>query len=310
MHNDPVLSAIMGIWGLLILASLGVFALTRIKPQKDYTELARRTKSWWVMIGIFTGAMLSGQTASLWLLGFISFLALKEYFSVIPTRRTDRRVLFWAYLAIPVQYYWASMAWYGMFVVFIPIYMFLLIAGRMLLTKRTDGFLNAAGTVHWGLMTTVFFLSHTGYLLILPTRESSPTGGSGLLLYLVFLTQFNDVAQYVWGKLFGKHKITPVVSPKKTWEGFLGGITTTALIAMCIAPFLTPFGAGMAFCSGLLIGVSGFLGDIIISAVKRDIGVKDMGAMIPGHGGIMDRVDSLTFTAPQFFYFTCYFYGY
>ena len=310
MNNTPILTALIGVWVLLFMASLAVFALTKFKPEKDFKELVLRTKSWWAMIAVFTFAMLTSRTVSLCFLGFVSFLALKEFFSMIPTRRADRRVLFWAYLAVPVQYYWAGIAWYGMFIVFIPVYMFFIIATRTLLTQKTEGFLKAVGTIHWGLMITVFSLSHAAYLLMLPTKSISPAGGAGFLLFLVFLTQLNDVAQYIWGKLFGKRPIIPAISPKKTWEGFIGGVLTTMAAAALIAPYITPFDIIKSLSAGFLIAVTGFLGDVIISAVKRDIGVKDTGTLIPGHGGILDRIDSLTFTAPQFFYFICYFYGY
>jgi phosphatidate cytidylyltransferase len=242
----------------------------------------------------------------------MSFLALKEYFSMIPTRRADRRVLFWAYLAVPVQYYWAATEWYGMFIIFIPVYMFLLIAMRLVLTQQTEGFLKSAGTIHWGLMVTVFSLSHLGFLLVLPLREgvgSAVISGASLLLYLAFLTQLNDVAQYVWGKMFGKRPILPLVSPKKTWEGFLGGVLTSMVMSAIVAPLLTPFSLPVALAVGALVSLFGFIGDVTISAIKRDLGVKDTGSTIPGHGGIMDRVDSLTFTAPLFFHFVRYFYG-
>ena len=305
-----IVYSLAAVWALLIVATILVLILAALKPQKDYTELKLRTRSWWFMIAIFTGAIVIRHYAALYLFGFISFLALKEYFSMIPTRRADRRVLFWAYLAIPLQYYWAGISWYGMFIVFIPVYMFLVIATRMLLTQKTEGFLKAVGTIHWGLMTTVFSLSHAAYLLMLPARPVSPTGGAGMLIFLVVLTQFNDVAQYTWGKLFGRIPIVPAISPKKTWAGFLGGIVTSMGAAALIAPYLTPLSTPMAVAAGGLIAVTGFIGDVIISAIKRDIGVKDSGNLIPGHGGIMDRMDSLTFTAPQFFYFMCYFYGY
>ena len=179
----------------------------------------------------------------------------------------------------------------------------------MIITQQTEGFLKAAGTIHWGLMTCVFSLSHAAFLLMLPdTSSQNDAGGAGLLFFLIFLAQFNDVAQYVWGKLLGKHKILPIVSPKKTWEGLIGGILTTTVIAMLIAPYLTPFTTLYALAAGLIISVFGFIGDVCISAVKRDIGVKDFGSLIPGHGGILDRIDSLTFTAPLFFHFTWYFY--
>jgi phosphatidate cytidylyltransferase len=250
--------------------------------------------------------MALSPTLSLIFLAFVSFLALKEYLSLIPTRRADRRVLFWAYLAIPAQFYWVATGWYGMFIIFIPVYLFLLLPMRMVLIGETAGFLRAAGSLHWGLMLTVFNLSHMAFLLVLPKEINPAGGGAGLVLFLMFLTQFNDVAQYVWGKLFGKHKIIPKVSPKKTWEGFLGGIATTTLAAWALAPHLTPLVGWEGAAAGLLIGLAGFVGDVNISALKRDLGIKDSGSLIPGHGGILDRVDSLTFTAPLFFHFLYY----
>lgn len=298
--------ALAGIFALLILASLVVWAMRRARPDKDYSELAARMRSWWVMVGVFAAAMALSTTLSLVFLAFVSFLALKEYLSLIPTRRADRRVLFWAYLAIPFQFYWIAQGWYGMFIIFIPVYLFLFLPLRMVLVGETAGFLRAAGTLHWGLMMTVFNLSHMAYLLALPEARNPAGGGAGLVLFLMFLTQFNDVAQYVWGKTLGRHKIIPKVSPKKTWEGFLGGVATTTLLAWGLAPLLTPLAGWQAPVAGLLIGVSGYLGDVTISALKRDLGIKDSGSLIPGHGGILDRVDSLTFTAPLFFHYLYY----
>ena len=312
MHSDAprqVIEALEGTWFLLLLASLAVYILKKRRPHKNYSELVLRTKSWWAIIAIFSACLLASRAVALSFLAFVSFLAFKEFVSLIPTRRADRRVLFWAYLAIPAQYYLADVAWYGMFIIFIPVFMFLFIAFRMIIAQSTAGFLKSASSIHWGLMTCVFSISHMGYLLVLPKiNVGGSVGGAGLLLYLVFLTQFNDVAQYCWGKTFGKNKVLPIVSPKKTWEGLVGGVLTTVVAALALAPFLTPFDRPDALLAGLIIGVFGFVGDVSISALKRDIGVKDMGSMIPGHGGIMDRIDSLTFTAPLFFHFTYYLY--
>jgi len=196
-----------------------------------------------------------------------------------------------------------AMEWYGMFIVFIPVYMLILLPVRMVLIGQTEGFLKAAGTLHWGLMMTVFSLSHLAYLLRLP---GEPAGGPGLVLYLVVLTELSDVAQYVTGKLFGRHRVTPTVSPKKTYEGLFGGLATTLVLAVALGGLLTPLTRSEAVAAGALIGLGGFLGDVTISAVKRDLGVKDSGTLLPGHGGILDRVDSLTFTAPLFFHFIRY----
>lgn len=306
--DQSVLFSLGGLFGLLILASLINFLLKKTHPQKNYDELSQRIHSWWVMVIIFTLAMVLNRNISLTFFAFISFLALKEFFSIIPTRRADRRVLFWCYLSIPFQYYWISLEWYGIFIIFIPVYMFLLLPMRMVTIGETKNFLRAAGTIHWGLMTLVFSISHVAYLLVLPSTELHKAGGAGLVLFLVFLTQFNDVSQYIWGKIFGKHKIIPKVSPNKTWEGLIGGLLTTVTLSVLLSSVLTPLSTQLAIVAGLIISIAGFIGDVTISALKRDIGVKDSGSLLPGHGGILDRIDSLTYTAPLFFHFIYYIY--
>ncbi len=304
--KPTLLWASAGVVLLLIIGTVIIAFLTHRSPKKNFSELRARLRSWWWMAGIFILSMLIDKIMTLFLLGFLSFLALKEYLSLIPTRRADRRVLFWTYLAILAQYYWVGIAWYGVFIIFIPVYMFLFLPIRMILIGETEGFLKAAGTLHWGLMTTVFCLSHAAYLLVLPEEVNPAAGGAGLLLFLVFLTEFNDILQYIWGKLLGKHKIIPKVSPNKTWEGFLGGLVTTTLIAVLLAPWLTPLNLWQSGLAGILIATAGFFGDVSISAIKRDLGIKDSSNFLPGHGGILDRVDSLTYTAPLFFHFIYY----
>lgn len=298
-----------GILGLLIVSSIVAFILTISKKDKDFTELNARIKSWWVMAAVFLLAILVNHTVSLFFLAFLCYLALKEYLSLIPTNRAHRKILFWAYLAIPIQFYWIYIGWYGMFIVFIPVYLFLFLPIQMILIGENKGFLRTMGSVHWGLMIMVFGLSHLAYLLVLPgTSNLEAAGGAGLVLYLVILTQCNDVAQFIWGKMLGKHKVIPKVSPNKTWEGLLGGVATTVLLSYLLAPLLTPLTLGGALFAGFLIGVTGFIGDVNISSLKRDLNIKDTGKTIPGHGGILDRVDSLTYTAPLFFHFIRYFY--
>ena len=295
--------AFIAIGGLLALASLISIWLVRAKPERDYSELRLRIKTWWIIVAVFAAAVLFNRTVSVIVLGLVSFLAFKEYLSLVPTRRADHRVLLWAYLAIPVQFYWVWIAWYGLFIIFIPVFVFLFLPMRMILIGETTGFLRAIGTLQWGLMITVFGLSHAAYLLVLPANVNPAGGAMGLLIYLVFLTEINDISQYIWGKSFGKRKIVPKVSPNKTVAGFLGGVLTTTALAAVLAPFLTPLTRDEALGAGLLIGLAGFVGDVTISALKRDLGVKDSGSLLPGHGGILDRLDSLTYTAPLFFHY-------
>lgn len=305
LHEKTVLMLAI-IFALLLVASVTV-ALMRVTKKKPFTELTQRVNSWWVMVIVFVVGALLNHSVSMVFFGLISYLALKEYFSLIPTRLTDRRIVFYAYLSIIFQYYFAGIGWYGMFIIWIPVYVFLLLPFRQVLIGDTKGFLENTSRVQWGLMMFVFGLSHIAYLITLKAPQGYDVGGKELVLYLLFLTQFNDVLQYVWGKSFGKRKIVPLISPNKTVEGFVGAFVSTSILAVILS-FLTPFTTLQALFAGMLISSAGFIGDVVVSMVKRDIGVKDSGSMIPGHGGILDRVDSLTYTAPLFFHYLYYLY--
>ncbi len=312
--------ALGGIVAALVLTSTIVFALEKIQRRRFGEELHLRIRTWWMIATLFGLAIVLNFGASLAFFAFVSFLALKEYLSLIPTRSADRRVLFWAYLSIPLQYSLIYTKWYGMFIVFIPVFVFLWLPIRMVMIGRTQGFLRAIGTIHWGLMTTVFCFSHAAFLLALepvegarlvpswPGAQSAAFPGPGLLVFLVVLTQLNDVFQYIWGKSFGKLRVVPSVSPGKTVAGLIGGVLTTVALATFIGPRLTLMAWPQAALAGLIIGVAGFAGDVSISALKRDLGIKDSGTALPGHGGILDRIDSLTYTAPLFFHYVFYLY--
>lgn len=304
-HAFYVMVAVLA---LLIAATAVRLLLRASKPEKDYTELKLRIQSWWIMIGLLFAVLWFSQNTAIAFFGLLSFLALKEFLSIVPMRLTDRRAIFWAYVSIPLQYYWVAIGWYGMFIIFIPVYIFLFLPMRMVMIGDTKGFIRAAGVVHWATMLSVFCLSHIAYLLVLPVKNPA-AGYLGPVLFLLFMTQFNDVCQYIWGKLLGRHKIIPKVSPNKTWEGFIGGVLTVTLVSAYLAPLLTPLNTTQGLIAGLLIAISGFIGDVVISSVKRDLQIKDSGSLIPGHGGILDRMDSLTYTAPLFFhylYYSCY----
>jgi phosphatidate cytidylyltransferase len=307
MFNLPknILLVMSLILCLLMAASMISFLLKKRYPSRDYKELGLRIKSWWWMILILFFVLSMGTNTSVVFFGFLSFIALKEFFSIVDLRQTDRRVLFWAYLSIPVQYYFIYIDWYHMFLIFIPVYVFLFLPIRMLLIGQTQGFIRSIGIIHWAIMLTVFCISHLAYLLKLPVKNLD-AGQIGLLIYLLGTTQLNDVCQYLWGKSLGKHKIIPKISPSKTWEGFLGGVVTISVISGFIAPFLTPLSHQEGVVFGAVISVSGFFGDVVISSVKRDLQIKDSGQLIPGHGGILDRVDSLIYTAPIFFHLLNY----
>lgn len=300
--------AMTAVFGGLVAASVLRLVLAAKHPTRDYTELRQRTQSWWWMVASLFLVLTLSTGAAISFFGFLSFLALREFLSIVPTRQADRRVIFWAYVSIPIHYIWVYNGWYGLFVAFIPVYIFLFLPLRMVLIGETKGFIRSAATLHWAVMLTVYCLSHIAYLLVLEPLNTA-AGGVGLVLFLLIVTELNDVTQYIWGKSLGRHKILPKVSPNKTWEGFIGGLITSTLLAAWIAPFLTPLTSTQGMIAGMLIASGGFVGDVVLSSVKRDLDIKDSSQLIPGHGGLLDRLDSLLYTAPLFFhyvYYTCY----
>lgn len=293
------------VFAILLAATMVNGLLVLLRPSKDWRELTLRIRTWWVIIILFSLALLSPHWLALIFFALVSFMGLKEFLTLVPSRQSDRMPLLWMFVVIPINYWLIGIGWYGMFVVFIPIYVFLFLPARMVIAGDTQGFLRTASQLHWSLMTTVFAFSHVAFLLMLPA-DGKQTGAL-LVLFLVGLTEFNDIAQYLWGKSLGRIRVTPKVSPNKTLAGLLGGVVTTALVAAVLGPLLTPLAWPMALLAGVIIGITGFCGDVVMSAIKRDIGVKDSGTLLPGHGGILDRLDSLIFTAPVFFHFIRYF---
>jgi len=298
----------------LLAASVVVELIRRRHPDRDYRELRLRVRTWWIIVALFALAVLLNRTGVIVFFAGVSALALREYLTLVPNRVADWRVLLIAFLAIPLQYLWIYWNWYGMFIIFIPVYLFLLIPTRLVLMGTTEGFLYATSALHWGLMTTVFSVSHAAYLLILrpgehprwPTHASpsfeTEQVGAGLLLFLVLLTELNDILQYIWGKSFGSIRVAPRVSPRKTLAGFIGGVLSTTVLAAVLGPWLTFMDWPHSLAAGFIIGLAGFAGDLSISALKRDLGIKDSGTALPGHGGILDRFDGFLFTLPAVYY--------
>ncbi len=313
LHLEDPLQAWLfgGVLGILVLAST-IGAVLKQTAKSDTARatidnLNARMRAWWKMCAIFALTLLIGRIGSLVLFALLSLLALREYVTLIPTRRSDHRTLVWSFFVItPLQYYLIGIRWYGFFAIMVPAVAFLFIPTRMAMTGDTEHFLERAAKIQFGIMICSYCLSHAPALLILsiPGFEGH---NARLLLYLVLVDQMSDVLQYVSGKLTGRHKIAPQVSPNKTWEGFLGGVLTSTALGAALwwaTPFTPLEAAGMS----LVIALLGFAGGLVMSAIKRDVGVKDFGAIIEGHGGILDRIDSLCFAAPIFFHLVRYFF--
>ncbi len=297
-----------GIGAILILASL-VGAVLRWKappgPHAVIDNLNARINAWWVMVAVIGCAFALGYWAVILLFYGVSFYALREFLTLMPTRRSDYPALVAAfYFVLPMQYLLIGIGWYGLFSIFIPVYVFLLLPILASLGGDSKHFLERASKVQWALMLAVFCISFVPALL---TLEIAGYEGRNLLLiaFLVIVVQLSDVLQYVCGKLMGKRKIAPNLSPSKTLEGFVGGVTLATLIGGALW-WITPFTFWQALLIALMINILGFFGGLVMSAIKRDRGVKDWGHMIEGHGGMLDRLDSVCFAAPVFCHFVRY----
>ncbi|WP_109860681.1 phosphatidate cytidylyltransferase [Aggregatibacter aphrophilus] len=294
---------------LIIASSIGYglkFKVGFSTPHAVIDNLNARINAWWVMILIIFAAAALGFYGVIGLFFVISFMALREFLSLLYIRRGDHLALAACfYVILPIQYILVAIDWFSMFTIFIPVYGFLFLPILSALLGDTAHFLDRSTKVQWALMISVFCISHIPAILTLDI-EGFEDKKLLLMIFLILVVQSSDVLQYVWGKLFGKHKIALKLSPSKTVEGFVGGVVSASVLGGLLY-WLTPFNPVQAVLMSLLICLMGFLGGLVMSAMKRSMGVKDWGNMISGHGGMLDRMDSLCFAAPIFFHVVRYY---
>ena len=294
---------------LIIASSIGYglkFKVGFSTPHAVIDNLNARINAWWIMILIIFAAAALGFYGVIGLFFVISFMALREFLSLLYIRRGDHLALAACfYVILPLQYFLVAIDWFSMFTIFIPVYGFLFLPILSALLGDTAHFLDRSTKVQWALMISVFCISHIPAILTLDI-EGFEDKKLLLMIFLILVVQSSDVLQYVWGKLFGKHKIAPKLSPSKTVEGFVGGVVSASVLGGLLY-WLTPFNPVQAVLMSLLICLMGFLGGLVMSAMKRSMGVKDWGNMISGHGGMLDRMDSLCFAAPIFFHVVRYY---
>jgi phosphatidate cytidylyltransferase len=300
------------VFGVLVTSSVIGFILSHVvksvSGKATVENLVSRVNSWWLMVVVLFSALALGRLGTTLIFAFISFLALREYITATPTRRADHMALFVSFFVIlPYQFWIVHVNWEGMFFIMIPVYAFVLIPMLTALGGDITDYLERNARTQWGLMVCVYFISHIPMLANLKVASRLPMGPAGLVLFLIAVTQGSDVLQYVWGKLCGKRPIVPKLSPKKTVEGFVGGVLTASALGAAMHR-LTPFNPWQAFLVALLLCVTGFFGGLVMSAIKRERGIKDWGTLIQGHGGMMDRMDSLCFSAPVYFHVLRYFF--
>ena len=308
-HPD-LLTLFAGIFAVLVLASaVGILLrhkVARGEPHPAIDNLIARVNAWWVMVVVLGIAFAFGKTGVVVLFGFISFMALREFVSLSYTRRGDHWALAMVFFFfLPLQYVLVGIEWYGLYSILIPVYAFLTLPIFASLSGDLARFFERTSKLQFALMVCVYCISHVPALMTL--RIPGFEGGNILLIaWLVLVVQGSDVLQYVWGKLVGRRRIAPELSPSKTVEGLIGGVASATLVGASLA-WLTPFAPWQAGVIALVVCLMGFFGGLVMSAMKRDRGVKDWGTMIEGHGGMLDRLDSVIFAAPVYFHLVRYF---
>jgi len=304
---NPAILLAFGIGGVLIVASATGVALrwsvARNAPHPVIDNLITRINAWWGTAAVFGTALLFDRTGLVALFAVASFVALREYATVAPTHRADHRAwLMGFWVVLPAQYYLVWAGRYGAFTTLVPLYAFLALPIVAALSGRheTRGYLPRIAAAQWGLVLCVFAVSHVPALLTLhvPNYEGR---NAYLVVWLLLVVEGNDVLQYIWGKVAGVRPLAPHLSPSKTLEGCIGGIASATVLGAALWR-VTPFSPLEAALISLVLAAMGTLGGLVLSAIKRDRGIKDWGTCIPGHGGMLDRLDSVCFAAPVFFH--------
>ncbi len=351
MEDWRTISLVGGVLGILTIATL-VGQFLKRHPDAGLNAAAvrifnLRVRAWWTMCAILATAFFLGKGLTVAMFGFISFVALREFITITPTRLGDHRALFWAFvLFTPLQYVLVGLNQYELYNVLIPVYAFLFVPARIALSGDFKRYLERVAKIQTGLMICVYCLSFAPALLYLenkpavaanasvsPAAETSaanvaatesttpeaakptapaspgdtrPPAGSNyrLLFFFILMVQMGDGLQYIWGKLVGRRLIVPTISPNRTWEGFLGGVGSNTLLGAALWWAIPPLTIWQAGGLSLLVSILGFCGGLTMSAIKRDRGVKDYGTLVEGHGGVLDRIDSICFAAPVFYHIT------
>lgn len=313
MNLAPEARGLMLVVGLVLLVALPLVAaasfLLRKKDAALSKEIALRYGAWVAIALVFGAALWGGRGAWVALVGLLSLLAFREYARAVGLWM-DRGFLGVAYFAIVLFHVaawwpWDPLApgrgWYGIFQA-MPAYATLAVLAVPIVRGRFEHMVQKTCLALLGVIYLGYLLAHLAFLHNLPQ-------GPVLIVLLLLLVALNDVGAFIVGKFLGRHKLRPTLSPGKTWEGALGAFALVVLTALLLrghVPFI-PIGHLLALAA--LVSIGGVLGDLALSVIKRDLGIKDWSDAIPGHGGILDRANSLVFAVPLYFHFTRYFFG-
>jgi phosphatidate cytidylyltransferase len=271
--------------------------------RRTAANINARIAAWWVLVSVTALALWMGAGAVCTLFALFSLLALRELLAAHDWPSAPTPLLF-AITALQYVLVWTR--WHGVFITLIPVVAFLAIPTWNALAGETAHYLERTSEQYWSLMVSTWCLSYAPALLMLEIPGYAGRHTT-LLFYFLLVIQSSDILQYIWGKLLGRRPIAPRISPNKTWEGFLGGILTATALGTALYR-ATPFSPWQAAVICATVALTGFAGGLTMSAIKRQHGLKDFGTLLPGHGGVLDRLDSLCFASPVFFLLVRYFF--
>jgi phosphatidate cytidylyltransferase len=304
LTSDVFMTYVAVVAGVLI-AGGAVLGLLSTRG-KDIRSVWRTYRGWLVMAPLVLGAIFLGREATIIGLTLIAISGFKEF-----ARATGLYEDWWmtgvVYLgilgvgvvSIITDPRTDLQGWYGLFMA-LPAYAVAIILLVPILRNRSRGQLQEVSLAILGFVYFGWMFGHLAFL-------ANAGNAYGYLLFVIFAVEVNDIAAFVCGKLFGRHKLRSAISPNKTVEGALGALAVSMALPWALSFSFPHFGTTELVLAGVIVGVGGQIGDLAISFIKRDIGIKDMGTTVPGHGGILDRIDSLIFVAPLFFHMTRWF---
>ncbi|MFN0059503.1 MAG: phosphatidate cytidylyltransferase [Planctomycetota bacterium] len=290
--------------GVLVLAGV-VLCTLRFGCRKNVDHAWNSLRGWLLMVPLVLGAIYLGRTAAIVFFTIIALRGFKEF-----ARATGLYRDWWMTSVVYVGVIVTGVVtliddpntgvpgWFGLFMA-LPVWTIAALLAMPILLNRVQGQLKLIALSIVGFVYFGWMFGHVAFL-------ANSTHAYAYLFYLILAVELNDVAAFTFGKLFGRHALRSNISPKKTWEGALGALGVSMALPWTLRftfPHFTPLDC---ILTGLIVGIGGQLGDLAISVIKRDIGIKDMGAAIPGHGGILDRIDSLIYVAPLFLHVVRY----
>lgn len=308
--HDPVFRAYLLIVPATLALGGAVLGFLSWGLKKELGPIWKTYRSWLVMAAIGLPVIFAGHMAVIGGVTLLSIFGFKEF-----ARASGLYRDWWMTGAVYAGIFAVGVAsfmtqprgqepgsgWYGLFVA-VPVFAIAVILLIPILRNRARGELQKMSLSIVGFIYIGWMFGHLGFL-------ANAVNAYGFLCYVIFATELNDVSAFTFGRLFGRHSLRSEISPNKTWEGALGAVTVSMILPWLLRFSFPFFGPTQLILTGLIVGIGGLLGDLSISVIKRDIGTKDMGAAIPGHGGILDRIDSLVYVAPLFMHMAGYYYA-